>query len=975
MSRRSVRALRSLALALLATLLAAPLAGPLLGAASATTLDPPAGSVDRAHARASVPDYCTRTVGVELDRIGVRFAPETGARVRNGRLVSLGSSGQDADLRAVQDVVSSIPGAVLAPRFDLGEAALDDLRARGEARTLGRLPDLNLFALVILPPAPSESEAQTRLADLLAQLNSAPGVVEAWGLAQGEVASIPATDRTTAASSFAPAQSSGRGTGASTTPAEHADTVGNLFSRDAGAGTTPDFSNLQGYLYAPPVGFWADSVWAFPGGLGQGVQIIGMEWGWQWDHEDLPAPFYTYNDQGPSDHGTATLGIFGGRHNGYGVSGIAGEAELGSIHLGDIAADILRTATVLGPGGVYTMSIQVGGPLGWMPTEWWPDCFAAVQTVSALGITGCQAAGNSALDLDDPLYDGAFDRRVRDSGGLIIGAGTPNGLDAEGFSNYGSRVSLQGWGSSVVTTCCGDLYGSDPTTYYTAGFNGTSSATPCIAGCVASLQGQAIATFGEAITPPLVEEILRASGTPQNGARLIGPRPNLVAARERLLRGFGDVVVTVRDGDTQELLADWIVEIAETGRIAKTGPDGQAALQLSAGDLTFHVPATFYYASTDVPYSVEHEGDHAVTLEVFRIPTGDLSGTVRDAHGSPIADAKVELHDSPVAAVFTDGAGQYVLEDLPENPAYTLFVSDVPTKGAAAKTLEVTSGNTTTWNPVLPDAETLESTNGGFTATGEWQWGTPTFPGGPNRPIPFSGTKVWGTDLTGAYDNLTTSILTSPVYDLSGATELTLSFHHWMWIVGDDGGQLQVWDADQNKWVVVTPVGGYPDENITILIYGPGYNGIETSWRPAVFELDEFAGGPFQFRFYFKTNYTDIGIGWYVDDIALDTGNYPASVGENPNQTSRLLFAGPNPMTGACTIRLASDGAQAGTCEFFDVSGALVRRVEGVATGNGTFEFVWDGRDDHGNAVGNGVYLWRAAAGGEFHNGQVVRVR
>lgn len=919
----------------------AVLAASLTAPSGATTLDPPAGTVDRERGRAALPDYRTRTEGVDLDRIGLRFAPETGARVRQGQLVSL----RGVDLEPVADLVASVPGAVLGPRFDLGEATLDELRARGEVRTLGRLPDLNLFALVTLPPASSDAEGRARLADLLAQFNAAPGVVEAWGLARGEVASIPTTPQTAA------------------------------LHPGPGAGTTPDFSSLQGYLYAPPVGFWADSVWAFPGGLGQGIQIIGMEWGWQWDHEDLPAPFYTYNDQGPSDHGTATLGIFGGRHNGYGVSGIAGEADLGSIHLGDIAADILRTATVLGPGDAYTMSIQVGGPLGWMPTEWWPDCFAAVQTCTALGITGCQAAGNSALDLDDPLYGGAFDRRVRDSGGLIIGAGTPTGLDAEWFSNYGSRVSLQGWGSSVVTTCCGDLHGGDPTTYYTAGFNGTSSATPCVAGCVASLQGQALAAFGEAITPPLLEEILRATGTPQNGGRLIGPRPNLVAARERLLQGFGDVVLTVRDGDTEELLADWIVEIAETGRIAKTGPGGQVALQLSAGNLTFHVPPTFYYASADVPFAVDHEGDHAVTIEVFRFPTGDLTGTVRDDEGGPIANAKVELRDAPIAAVLTDASGQYAIGGVPENAAYTVFVSNVPTKGAAARTLAITGGGTTTWNPVLPDAETLESGNGGFTAIGEWQWGTPTFPNGQNRPVPFSGTKLWGTDLASTYDNLTTSILTSPVYDLSDATELTLSFHHWMWIAGDDGGQVQVWDADEGEWVVVTPVGGYPDENVTILIYGPGYNGVQTSWQPAVFELDEFAGEPFQFRFYFKSNYTDYGIGWYVDDLALDTGSDPATIDDAPLPASRVLFAGPNPTDGTSTIRLAGAAGQVGPCELFNVAGALVRRVGSVVRGPGEFEFVWDGRDDRGEAVGSGVYLWRVAVGSEVHSGQLVRVR
>lgn len=903
--------------------------------ARATTMEQPAGTTESTSAPAF--DYRTRTEGVELDRIGIRFTEESGARVRGGRLVSLSGT----DLSAVESLVGSVAGAELTRRFDPSEAECEALKSRGEARTLGRLPDLNLFAMIRLPRAASEVEGRARLRSLLEQLNGMPGVAEAWGLVKGEVASLP--------------RNSGQ--------------------MDLLRSSTPDFSGLQGYLHEPPSGFWADSVWTFPGGLGQGIRIIGMEWGWLWTHEDFPAPFYTYNDQGPSDHGTATVGIFGGRHNGYGVSGIAGEAELGSIHLGDIASDILRTATVLQAGDVFSMSIQVGGPQGWMPTEWWPDCFAAFQTVSALGILGVQAAGNSTVNLDDPIYGGAFDLRVRDSGAFIIGAGTPNGLDAEWFSNYGGRVNLQGWGSSVVTTCCGDLQGGDPTVHYTAGFNGTSSATPCVAGCLASLEGQAKAEFGVPITPGLANEILRVTGTPQAGARLIGPRPNLVAARERLLRGFGDVIVTVIDGDTELPLADWVVEIAETGRLHKTGPTGQIAMQLTAGPLTFHAPGTFYYAETSVPFEVEAGGSQAVTLEVNRIPTGDVTGLVRGETGAPLSGAKVALLGTPIAAVLTDAQGIYTISGVPESSAYTLVASNLPLRGAATAEVAISGGGVATWNPILVDSEPFEANNGAFTPTNEWQWGTPTFPNGANRPIPFSGTKVWGTDLTGTYNDLQTSILTSPVYDLSGATSLTLSFHHWMWIANDDGGQVQVWDAAQNKWVVVEPVGGYPDDNITILIYGPGYNGVQTRWEPAIFNLDQYAGGSFQFRLYFKSNFSENGIGWYVDDVALDTGDHTVAVDFAPSGPARVLWAGPNPSSGASTIRLAAAEAVPAVCELYDVNGALVRRLPPVFIDSRTTDLVWDGRDDRGLATGSGLYLYRVRIGGQVLSGRLLRVR
>ena len=116
------------------------------------------------------------------------------------------------------------------------------------------------------------------------------------------------------------------------------------------------------------------------------------------------------------------VGVYGGQHNGYGVNGISPDAELGSIHLGVLAEGILEAISVLGPGGVYNMSIQVGGPEGYLPIEWYSDIFAAIQTGSALGVFALEAAGNGSVDLDAPLYGGVFDRRVRDSGAIMVGA-------------------------------------------------------------------------------------------------------------------------------------------------------------------------------------------------------------------------------------------------------------------------------------------------------------------------------------------------------------------------------------------------------------------------------------------------------------------------------------------------------------------------------------------------------------------------
>jgi subtilisin family serine protease len=97
------------------------------------------------------------------------------------------------------------------------------------------------------------------------------------------------------------------------------------------------------------------------------------------------------------------------------------------------------------------------------------------------------------------------------------------------FSNYGSRIDAFGIGENVVTTGYGDLFNGGPTRTYAGGFNGTSSATPIVAGSIAVLSSIAKAE-GRTLTGKEIRAALRATGTPQGRntiAERIGTLPNL----------------------------------------------------------------------------------------------------------------------------------------------------------------------------------------------------------------------------------------------------------------------------------------------------------------------------------------------------------------------------------------------------------------------------------------------------------------
>ncbi len=310
---------------------------------------------------------------------------------------------------------------------------------------------------------------------------------------------------------------------------------------------TPDFQASQGYLDTAPDGVNAAAAWALPGGRGEGINFIDLEGGWTTDHEDLlgnsPTLIHGSMLAGWIDHGTAVLGEVIGVDNGLGVTGIANNpasVRLVSLEPLGVAAAIMAAVDVLDPGDVLLLEVQKGWVWGdWYPTEMDDADFTAIQLAVALGIVVVEAAGNGnggvGNDLDaytDPFtLEHVFDPTVRDSGAIMVGAGTAGTHEKCGFSNYGARVNCQGWGDWSVVTCgYGDLYDEGTVqTEYTDIFSGTSSASPMVVGVALCIQGIVENSLGYRLSPAQIRHLVSTFGTPQGGdtSLHIGPLPDL----------------------------------------------------------------------------------------------------------------------------------------------------------------------------------------------------------------------------------------------------------------------------------------------------------------------------------------------------------------------------------------------------------------------------------------------------------------
>ncbi|MCG8454859.1 MAG: S8 family serine peptidase [Holophagales bacterium] len=343
------------------------------------------------------------------------------------------------------------------------------------------------------------------------------------------------------------------------------------------APATPDLEAEQGYLDRDP-GVDIRAAWEL-GARGQGVTVADVEYAWHPEHEEwndrsfLLVPGLTPvlgPDHDYAHHGTAVAGVLFGGDNGYGITGLVPDldafyaASEDSLELGhDRYGAILAATSVLDPGDVLVLEMQTANE---EPAEMDPLVWDATRLATDLGLTVVAAAGTGGHDLDDPAY--AAYHAMGDSGAIVVGAGQANTEHRRlGFSCHGTRVDVQAWGTQVLTA--GATGSSGTTNLWINGaeneqsyslFNGTSSATPIVAGVVAAIQSFAQSEFGTTLGAEEMRDLLIATGRmPPGGDEGIGPIPDtraalaeLVASLEpgRAVAGFTTDLVAVDVGGT-----------------------------------------------------------------------------------------------------------------------------------------------------------------------------------------------------------------------------------------------------------------------------------------------------------------------------------------------------------------------------------------------------------------------------------------
>ncbi len=116
----------------------------------------------------------------------------------------------------------------------------------------------------------------------------------------------------------------------------------------------------------------------------------------------------------------------------------------------------------------------------------------------------------------------------------------------------------------------------------------------------------------------------------------------------------------------------------------------------------------------------------------------------------------------------------------------------------------------------------------------------------------------------------------------------------------------------------------------------------------------------------------------YIRDLRYDSAAYQDTSLETEDDTPTefaLHNAMPNPFNTSTTISYSIPVKSDATLAIFNMSDQKVRELTAGSLSPGHHSFVWNGRDDDGNTVSAGVYLYRLSAAGMSANGKATLLK
>lgn len=265
----------------------------------------------------------------------------------------------------------------------------------------------------------------------------------------------------------------------------------------------------------------ADNLWTNTGEIpndgldNDGNGYVDDYHGWDFiDDDSQPIPDLNENyDPDAVPHGTAIAGIIGAiGNNGQGIAGLNWRVKLMPLRILDNygagksnnARDAVRYAL---DNGADVINLSFTG------FDVDPSFESAVREAYEGGVVVVAAVGNQnggGADLNEqPIYPACF--KGADGSDWVLGVAALKDDDTKAdFSNFGSNCTdLSAPGYRIYSTYYQDASSASFQTYYLGGWNGTSIASPMVAGAAALLRAQE-----PGLSPDQIRTILQLSVDP-----------------------------------------------------------------------------------------------------------------------------------------------------------------------------------------------------------------------------------------------------------------------------------------------------------------------------------------------------------------------------------------------------------------------------------------------------------------------------
>lgn len=97
--------------------------------------------------------------------------------------------------------------------------------------------------------------------------------------------------------------------------------------------------------------------------------------------------------------------------------------------------------------------------------------------------------------------------------------------------------------------------------------------------------------------------------------------------------------------------------------------------------------------------------------------------------------------------------------------------------------------------------------------------------------------------------------------------------------------------------------------------------------------------------------------------------------GEEPPQQNAFYPPAPNPFADGTSLRFTLAEPGNASVKIYDIRGRLVKTITRTGLAPGLNDLYWDGRDDRGEVVATGVYLYRLEISGISRNGKLLRLK